>query len=279
MALRLSRRPVPAAVSAMIRALALYRSEDLGQLAAIGSAIRKRKHGSSAFYIINRHINYSNICVLDCDFLRIRKNANGMRGAYELTLAEMVERGARLARDGRDGDPHRGGAASDLEVFPFTSRCCARLRELDPAYSIKAFTAIEILHFTWVARLPLEEVLVQLRDAGLSCLTGGGAEIFADEVRRQICRGKETGEEWLEVHRTAHRLGIRSTATMLFGHVESYEDRVDHLRKLRGLQDETGGFLAFLPLAFKPAHRLSHLFGSERGRDSQERGGVPRISR
>ena len=115
------------------------------------------------------------------------------------------------------------------------------------------------MHFAWLTKSNIEDVLVQLKEAGLGCLTGGGAEIFAEGPRSQVCRGKETGVEWLQVHRTAHKLGIPSTATGVFGHIESYQDRVDHLRQLRELQDETGGFIAFLPLAFKPAHRLSHL--------------------
>jgi aminodeoxyfutalosine synthase len=240
-------------------ALSLYDCDDLDELARIGSAVRFRKHGREAFYIVNRHINYSNICVLDCDFCAFGKRRRDAE-AYELTIDEMVAN-ARASLAMGATEIHIVGGLHPSWKFPVYLEMLRALRQLGPRLTLKAFTAIEILHFMWVAKLPLEDVLTQLKEAGLDCLTGGGAEIFAPEIRRQICRGKETGEEWLQVHRTAHRLGIRSTATMLFGHLESYQDRVDHLHALRDLQDETGGFLAFLPLAFKPTHRLSHLPG------------------
>jgi aminodeoxyfutalosine synthase len=244
-------------------ALSLFRLPEIEPLSRIGSLVRERKHGSSAFYIINRHINYSNICVLNCQFCAFGKRKRD-EGAYELTIEEMVERAKESLAVGAS-EIHIVGGLHPTWKFEVYLEMLRSLRALSPDLTLKCFTAVEILHFTWVAKLSLEEVLVQLKDAGLTCLTGGGAEIFAPEVRKQICRGKETADEWLQVHRTAHRLGIRSTATMLFGHIESYEDRVDHLRQLRELQDETGGFLAFLPLAFKPAHELSHLEGPSEG--------------
>lgn len=240
-------------------ALKLFRSDDLDALAEIGSAVRRRKHGNFAYYIINRHINYSNICVLDCDFCAFGKRRRDPE-AYELSTEEMVQRARESLALGAT-EIHIVGGLHPTWKFSRYLEMLRALRALSPTLTLKAFTAVEILHFTWVAKLSLEEVLLQLKEAGLNCLTGGGAEIFRPEIRNQICRGKESGEEWLMVHRTAHRLGIRSTATMLFGHVESCEDRVDHLRQLRELQDETGGFLAFLPLAFKPAHRLSNVVG------------------
>jgi aminodeoxyfutalosine synthase len=136
------------------------------------------------------------------------------------------------------------------------------LKALDPRLHLKAFTAIEILHLTWVAKLSVPEVLAALREAGLGSLTGGGAEIFDPEVRDVICHAKETAAEWQDVHRAWHQMGGRSTCTMLIGHVEQPHHRVDHLRQLRALQDETGGFTAFVPLAFHPANnKLSHLTG------------------
>ncbi len=240
-------------------ALELYRCADLELLARIGSAARAMRHGSSAFYIINRHINYSNICILDCDFCAFGKRKRDA-GAYELTISQMVEK-TRLSLETGAREIHIVGGLHPTWKFDVYLEMLAALRALSPDLSLKAFTAIEILHFAWVSRSSVEKVLERLKEAGLNCLTGGGAEIFEESIRNQICRGKESGEEWLSVHRTAHQMGIRSTATMLFGHVESYADRVDHLRKLRELQDETGGFLAFLPLAFKPAHRLEHLSG------------------
>lgn len=240
-------------------AVALYQLPRMEPLSRIGSLVRERRHGTSAFYIINRHINYSNICVLNCQFCAFGKRKRD-EGAYELTLSEILERAKESLAMGAT-EIHIVGGLHPTWPFGKYLDMLRSLRALSPDLTLKCFTAVEILHFTWIAKLSLNDVLSQLKDAGLNCLTGGGAEIFAPDVRKQICRGKESGQEWLHVHRTAHNLGIRSTATMLFGHIESYEDRVDHLRQLRELQDETGGFLAFLPLAFKPAHQLSHLKG------------------
>ena len=242
-------------------ALALFESDDMELLSQIGSAMREARHGDKAFYTINRHINYSNICVLDCDFCAFGKRRRDA-GAYELTIPEMVENArASIAMGARE--IHIVGGLHPTWKFEVYLEMLAALRELSPDVTLKAFTAIEILHFAWLTKSSIEDVLLRLKEAGLGCLTGGGAEIFAEEPRKQICRGKETGLEWLDVHRTAHKLGIPSTATMLFGHIESLRDRVDHLRQLRELQDETGGFIAFLGLPFKPAHRLSHLMGPD----------------
>lgn len=238
-------------------ALALFECDDLELLSQIGSTVREAKHGKRAYYVINRHINYSNLCVLDCDFCAFGKRKRDP-GAYELTIGEMVEN-ARTAIAMGAAEIHIVGGLHPTWKFPVYPDMLRALRALSPTVTLKAFTAIEILHLAWIAKTSIEDVLLQLKEAGLGCLTGGGAEIFAQGPRDKICRGKESGEEWLHVHRTAHKLGIPSTATMLFGHIETHRDRVDHLRQLRELQDETGGFIAFLPLAFKPAHRLSHL--------------------
>ncbi len=240
-------------------AQALFEADDFETLSEIGAEARTRRHGRSAFYTVNRHINYSNICILDCDFCAFGKRKRDAE-AYELSIEEMAAR-AREALSAGATEIHIVGGLHPSWKFPVYLEMLRALRELSPALGIKAFTAIEILHFSWLAKTSVEGVLEQLKEAGLSCLTGGGAEIFAPAIRSQICRGKESGAEWLAVHRAAHGLGIPSTATMLFGHVESYQDRIDHLEKLRALQDETGGFLAFLPLAFKPAHRLAHVMG------------------
>lgn len=240
-------------------ALSLYHSEDAEFLAQIGTLVRERKHGTSAFYVVNRHINYSNICVLDCDFCAFGKRRRDAE-AYELSIEQMVERARQSLALGAT-EIHIVGGLHPTWKFSVYLEMLRAIRALSPTLTLKAFTAIEILHFTWLAKMSIEQVLGHLQDAGLNCLTGGGAEIFEESIRRKICRGKESGEEWLTVHRTAHRIGLRSTATMLFGHLESYQHRIEHLRQLRELQDETGGFLAFLPLAFKPAHRLSYLIG------------------
>jgi aminodeoxyfutalosine synthase len=237
--------------------LELFRTENLTELQAIGTGIRARRFADQAFYIVNRHINYSNICILDCSFCAFGKRRRDAE-AYELSIEEIAEQ-ARAANAAGALEIHMVGGLHPTWKFEIYLSILRAIREAAPAVVIKAFTAIEIIHLTWMAKKPLEAVLEMLKEAGLGCLTGGGAEIFAPEIRSQICRGKESAEEWLHVHRLAHRLGIRSTATMLFGNLETFRHRVDHLRQLRDLQDETGGFLAFLPLPFKPAYRLSHL--------------------
>lgn len=238
-------------------ALRLFHEASLEDLGMLGTLARELRHGKKAFYVINRHINYTNVCILDCDFCAFGKKRRDP-ASFELSLSEIRERAEQAAQMGAS-EIHMVGGLHPVWKFSYYLELLQTLRTAAPGLTIKAFTAIEILHFHRVSRLPVREVLLQLKTAGLQCLTGGGAEIFEPSVREQICRGKETGEEWLMVHRLAHEVGLRSTATMLFGHLETIEHRVGHLEQLRNLQDETGGFLAFLPLAFKPAHRLSHL--------------------
>ncbi len=238
---------------------ALFASADLDALAALATRERNRRHGDRAFFVVNRHVNYSNVCILDCAFCAFGKRRRDP-GAYELSTEEIAGR-ARAAHAQGASEIHMVGGLHPTWKFERYLEILRALREAAPQATVKAFTAVEILHLAWMGRRSLRQALEELRDAGLGCLTGGGAEIFAPAVRERICRGKETGAQWLEVHRTAHGLGIRSTATMLFGHLESHADRVDHLRQLRELQDETGGFLAFLPLPFKPAARLNDLPG------------------
>jgi aminodeoxyfutalosine synthase len=151
------------------------------------------------------------------------------------------------------------------------------LKQVDARLQLKCFTAIEILHLAWLAKKPVEQTLIELREAGLASLTGGGAEIFRKEIRSQIARGKESAEEYLDVHRTWHKLGERSTCTMLYGHLESLADRVDHLRQLRALQDETNGFVALIPLAYQPADNNLPVTKSPTGFDSLRTLAVSRI--
>ncbi|HEY0789673.1 MAG TPA: aminofutalosine synthase MqnE [Chthoniobacterales bacterium] len=238
-------------------ALHLFQSDDLAALSTLATRERDRRHYDRAYYIVNRHINYSNICILECAFCAFGKRRRDAE-AYELTVDEIATRAAAAHAHGAS-EIHMVGGLHPTWGFAVYLEILAAIRSAAPRATVKAFTAVEILHLAWVGKRSVDRTIEELRDAGLGCLTGGGAEIFAPAVRRQICRGKESGEDWLKVHRTAHRLGVRSTATMLFGHLESYEDRVDHLTHLRELQDETGGFLAFLPLPFKPANRLRHL--------------------
>lgn len=240
--------------------LRLFRSHDLPTIGAMANLVRERTNGNSAYYILNRHINYSNICILDCDFCsfyRRRRDA----GAYEFSIEEMVAK-AREALALGITELHIVGGLHPSFKWDYYTGMLRALQALDPRLHLKAFTAIEILHLSWVGKRSVPDTLRALREAGLGSLTGGGAEIFDPEVRKVICHAKETAEEWLAVHRTWHKLGGRSTCTMLIGHVENETHRVDHLRRLRALQDETSGFTAFVPLAFHPAHNeLAHLPG------------------
>ncbi len=240
-------------------ALALYQAQDLNALGIMASAVRERKNGNFATYILNRYINYSNVCILSCQFCAFAARKRDPH-AFELAIDEIVVAVQDALRLGITEVHMVGGLHPSLKKEWYLE-LLTRLRALDPGLILKAFTAIEIRHLAErVFKLSIADTLATLRDAGLGALTGGGAEIFDAAVRDEICRGKESAEEWLEVHRTWHQMGGRSTATMLYGHIETLAQRVDHLRQLRELQDETGGFTGFVPFAFEPQTEiLAHI--------------------
>ncbi len=222
---------------------------DLGRLA---DAVRRELHGDVAFYNLNRHINPTNVCVYTynckfCSFAALK----GEPHAWEMTLEQVWQNAAE--QGGNDVTEFHivGGVHPDLGL-DWYERMLAGLRQRFPAAHLKAFTAIEIGWFARKEKLTIGAVLERLVAAGLGSLPGGGAEIFHPEVRAVICDGKLDADEWLEVHRVAHSMGLKSNCTMLYGHVERPEHRVDHLMRLRALQDETGGFNAFIPLAYHP---------------------------
>ena len=230
--------------------LELYHSNDLNALGMIANVIRERKNGNIGTYIHNLYVNYSNHCLLRCQFCAFgaRKNEGH---AFELSIEE-IERRVRAGLEMGITEIHMVGGLHPSLKPEWYLELITRLRALDPALYIKAFTAVEIRHLAdRVFKCSLGDMLSRLRDAGLGAITGGGAEIFDQTIRDQICRGKETAEEWAEVHRTWHEMGMRSTSTMLFGHIETHAHRVDHLRRLRELQDITGGFAGFIPFAFE----------------------------
>ena len=231
-------------------ALRLFESKDLNAIGAIADFARQRKVGRRASYIINRYINYSNYCILSCQFCSFARKKRDADG-FQLTIEEIVTKAREALRLGITELHIVGGLHPSLPFSYYTDMLKA-LRALDPKLQLKAFTAIEVLHLAWLAKKSVAETLLALKEAGLDSLTGGGAEIFRPEVRSAIARGKESAEEYLDVHRTWHRLGGRSTCTMLYGHVETLADRVDHLRQLRALQDETHGFVGFVPLPYHP---------------------------
>jgi aminodeoxyfutalosine synthase len=231
-------------------ALRLFESKDLNVVGAIADLARQRKVGARASYIVNCYVNYSNYCILSCQFCSFARKKRDADG-FQLTVEEIVQK-AREALHLGITELHIVGGLHPSLPFSYYTDMLKALRALDARLQLKCFTAIEVLHLAWLAKKSVAETLSALKEAGLDSLTGGGAEIFRKEVRSAIARGKESAEEYLDVHRTWHRLGGRSTCTMLYGHVESLADRVDHLRHLRNLQDETHGFVGFVPLPYQP---------------------------
>jgi aminodeoxyfutalosine synthase len=232
-------------------ALQLFHSADLNSLGVMASAVREQLNGNVATYILNRYINYSNICILSCQFCAFAAKKRDAH-AFERSIDDIVAAVEESLAVGIT-EVHMVGGLHPTLTKEWYLDLLGRLRALDPNITIKAFTAIEIRHLAQrIFKKPIPETLAILKDAGLGALTGGGAEIFDADVRDELCRGKESAAEWLDVHRIWHNMGGRSTATMLYGHIETLEQRVDHLRQLRELQDETHGFTGFVPFAFEP---------------------------
>jgi len=233
-------------------ALTLYRDVDLFTLAEAADAANERKNGRKVFFNINRHINPTNICVYAgscrfCSYAATLKDDHG----YTMTDEQILAAAEGMEAEGAK-ELHIVGGIHPRKGYDWYRGIISMLHRAHPDVHLKAWTAVEIDHFTRLTGWSTEEVLADMREAGLSSLPGGGAEIFQEEIREKLCGHKSWTDRWLEVHRTAHGLGLHSNATMLYGHIESLEDRVDHMERLRGLQDETGGFQAFIPLAYHP---------------------------
>ena len=256
-------------------ALRLFESKDLNVVGAIADLASKRKVGHRASYIINRYINYSNYCILSCQFCSFARKKRDADG-FQFTVEEIVQK-AREAIGLGITELHIVGGLHPSLPFSYYTDMLKALRGLDPRLQLKCFTAIEILHLAWLSKQSVAETLRGLKAAGLDSLTGGGAEIFRPEVRSAIAKGKESAEEYLDVHRTWHRMGGRSTCTMLFGHVESLADRIDHLRLLRNLQDETRGFVGFVPLPYHPENNNIPVHNPPTGFDTLRTLAVSRI--
>jgi aminodeoxyfutalosine synthase len=230
--------------------LALEDSNDLFALGSMANLVRERYNGNYGYYNVNTHINPTNVCVYTCDFCAFRADLNSER-AYVMDRDQILER-AKQAHERGATELHIVGGLHHKLPFDYYVDVVSWIREAYPELHIKAYTAVEIEFFAKIARITKEEVLQRLIDAGLGSLPGGGAEIFHPEVRNEICGAKASTEIWLEVHRIAHRLGMHSNATMLYGHIDKPKHRIDHMIRLRELQDETGGFQTFIPLAFHP---------------------------
>lgn len=256
-------------------ALRLFATKDLNTLGAIAELVRQRKNGNRATYIVNRYINYSNYCILSCQFCAFARKKRDADG-FQLTVEEIVEKAREALKLGIT-ELHIVGGLHPSLPFTYYTGMLQGLKSLDRRLQLKCFTAIEILHLAWLGKKSVQDTLLELKAAGLDSITGGGAEIFRKEVRAQIANGKESAEEYLDVHRTWHKMGGRSTCTMLYGHVESQEDRVDHLARLRALQDETHGFTALIPLPYHPENNNIPVKNPPSGFDSLRTIAVSRI--
>ncbi|WP_333652867.1 aminofutalosine synthase MqnE [Dissulfurispira sp.] len=236
-------------------AIALFQSDDIFDIGRLASHVAEKKNGKNAYFIVNRHINPTNICVNRCKFCAFSRS-KGEEGAYELTVEEIIKKLRKGQRSRVKGhgfsEVHIVGGLHPDWPFEYYLNMLLTIKKEFPFIAIKAFTAVEIDYMSKLSGLGLEETLVELKKSGLDLMPGGGAEIFAEGIRNKLCPEKISGDRWLKVMEIAHRVGIKTNATMLYGHLESIGDRIDHLLKLRNLQDRTGGFQAFIPLAYHP---------------------------
>ncbi len=238
--------------------IALYRSSDLLAVGWLGNHVREKRHGNVCYFNVNRHINPTNVCVAHCRLCAFGRSPDAP-GAYTFALEEIFARAEQGVREGATEFHLVGGLHPDLPFHYFLD-LMRGLKQRCPSVHLKAFTMVEVGYFARIAKLSIRDTLLALKQAGVDSLPGGGAEIFNPRVRKVICDHKVSGQQWLNIARTAHQIGLRSNATMLYGHIETEEERVEHLLLLRELQDETRGFVAFIPLAFHPEHTaLSHL--------------------
>ncbi len=238
--------------------VALYRSPDLLALGWLANYVREKRHGDVCYFNVNRHINPTNVCVAHCKLCAFGRSPDAP-GAYTFALEEIWQRAEQGLREGATEFHLVGGLHPDLP-FAYFLDLIRGLKTRCPGVHLKAFTMVEVGYFARISKLSIRDTLLALKDAGVDSLPGGGAEIFNPRVRKVICDHKVSGQQWLNIARTAHQIGLRSNATMLYGHIESDEERVEHLLALRALQDETGGFVAFIPLAFHPENTgLAHL--------------------
>ena len=238
--------------------VALFHEPDLLAVGVLANQVRERMHGDIAYFNVNRHINPTNVCVAACRLCAFGRKKDSP-GAYTMALEEAFETAASGYSEAVTEFHIVGGLHPDLP-FQYFLDLCSGLKQRFPQVHLKAFTMVEVAYLSKRARLSIRETLEQLKASGVDSLPGGGAEIFADRVRHIICDHKIDGDQWLETAKVAHQIGLKSNATMLYGHVENDEDRVDHLLKLRALQDQTGGFQTFIPLAFHPDNTpLQHL--------------------
>jgi aminodeoxyfutalosine synthase len=236
----------------------LFRTNDLLAVGWLANHVREKRHGDICYYNVNRHINPTNVCVAHCRLCAFGRSPDAP-GAYTYALEEIYQRAAQGVSEGATEFHIVGGLHPSL-TFDHYLEMISGLKQRFPHVHLKALTMVEIGYFSRITKLSPRDVLLKLKEAGVDSMPGGGAEIFNPRVRKVICDHKTSGRLWLDIARTAHQIGLRSNATMLYGHIETHEERVEHLVQLRELQDETGGFVTFIPLAFHPENTaLAHL--------------------
>jgi len=236
--------------------LRLYKSPDLLSVGYLANIVRERLNGNRAYFIYNQHVNYSNVCTNLCKFCAFGKE-KGTPQAYEMSGAEVREKiRERLAEP--ITEVHVVGGIHPELPYSYYLEMLRGIKEVRPEIHIQGFTCVEIAHLAELAGKSVKETLLELKAAGLGSIPGGGAEVFSPRIRKLTCEKKLSGEGWLEVAKTAHSIGLKSNATMLYGHIETLEERVEHLDALRSAQDETGGFMTFIPLAFHPKNTAMH---------------------
>ncbi len=231
--------------------LFLYSPEaPLQEVGALANLVRERLSGNAAYYNINTHLNPTNVCVYRCIFCAFRSDLRSPKG-YLMSDEQILARGQEAVEEGCT-EMHIVGGLHHQMKYDWYLHLIRLLHDAYPALHLKAWTAVEINWFQYMTRRSVRDILQEMMDAGLGSMPGGGAEIFHPEVRDKICEHKADAQNWIDIHRTAHELGLRTNATMLYGHIENAYHRIDHLIRLRELQDETGGFQTFIPLAFHP---------------------------
>lgn len=239
----------------------LYNCQDLLSLGFLASIVRERKNGNRAYFVRNQHINYTNVCINRCKFCAFSKGKDD-HGAYEMTVEEIGNK-IRENLNEQISEVHIVGGLNPNYPYPYYLEMLRTIKKIRPSIHIQAFTAVEIAFIAEIGKKSIEDTLNDLREAGLGSLPGGGAEVFSPRIRKELCPKKLDPDSWLNVTKTAHSMGIPGNATMLYGHLEKTEELVEHLIKLRNAQNESRGFLAFIPLAFHPQNtELSFLSGT-----------------
>lgn len=256
-------------------ALALMTSNDLPFIGALANSVRERIHGNKTYFIKNRHIDYSNVCALSCRFCAFARK-KGEEGAFEFEIDQIVAKMKESLPMGIT-ELHIVGGFHPTHPWEFYTGMLKAIKKEAPTMHVKAFTACEIRYFSKKFRKTEEQVLTELREAGLDSMPGGGAEILVDQVRKDICGPKGPAEWWMNTHLLAHQMGFKTNATMLYGHVESVADRIEHMRIIRNMQDQTGGFLSFIPLAFNPKDTEYEYKGYTSGYDDLKTLAVARL--